>query len=122
LRHGSTTSSQHKNVNGHVTPRIIERHGQVNEEDPATLGVAEATTRPSPLLQVISAEVSTLLLDTIRQLSAARRERDVWCLIARSAIHHAHDQHVTLERQQRGLDELRNELRRYVRRQMEAAQ
>lgn len=59
-------------------------------------------------------EACTLLVDTVRQLSAERSKTAAYRLVAQQAIHRLHDQHLELVRVKAQLGALRDELRRYT--------
>jgi hypothetical protein len=58
-------------------------------------------------------ELAELLVDTVRQLAAARGECESYRLVARAAIHHAHDQHVDLLRLREQHEHVKAEYRAY---------
>lgn len=58
-----------------------------------------------------AAESCSLLVDTVRQLSAVRDEAASYKLLAQQAIHALHDQHVELTRTKKAYYELLDERR-----------
>jgi len=63
-------------------------------------------------------DACTLLADMTRELALARAEAHAYRLVAQAGIHHAHDLHVENQLLRRQLDQLRDEPRRPVSRQV----